>query len=547
MEQPQTATDVPRGKNIPQPSKTANDNSEGHSSQEKADCYKIDSFKRYSMYEFKVLLVRTAIKHPINDDEFGVPMGLYVLKDYLMTTGHNLAIDVWDERLELRKLESHEKKMTSKQNNSLYIAQLDKKQYDAVGISMCTSEVLPALEKFRIARMKNPNIVTFCGGIFTATNEECLLKTKEVDFVIPGIGTKPLGDLLVQLCHQKSTKGVINKEAIDIYGVAKKNSSFFPQTIWKCSQLPTMRLSMWKEIATLYENDLKEKVGIYTFRGCDNECLFCSVQRESKQTIFRKKAISIITEIEYLITRGCKYFSFKDENFLNGSDTRLDILTAVQDHKIEFKIRARYDNVSSHINSSNNSYLEKLKKLGVEEIQYGIETYDSCIRKSVEKNYHNAGENKEKFIEFIKRHADSGITANCSFILGLDGETTAYYDALINFIKKITEQNRKSKPPKIYINFLTPHPYNSRFIVADRYHYVTNNLNYFTHKFPVCYTGLRDVDRNTKMLNTYAEIVNITNSEKYNPLLGEEVKDLTEAFKSRKSEDLSGLNFEELI
>jgi len=151
---------------------------------------------------YKVLLVKTAIEHPIREEDFGVPMGLYVLKDYLNTTGHNLEIDVWDERLAFKGLSESERKK-QKQTNELFGKELEK-NYDAVGISMCTSEVIPALKKFQLAKANYPNIITFCGGIFTASNEKYLLETNKIDYVIPGIATKPLGDLLVKLYKYKT-------------------------------------------------------------------------------------------------------------------------------------------------------------------------------------------------------------------------------------------------------------------------------------------------------------------------------------------------------
>jgi len=91
------------------------------------DKYKFDFFETDKLPPYRVLLVKTAIEHPIKDDEdFGVPIGLYVLKDYLKTTGHNFEVDVWDERLELAKKShlSEEEKKALKQSNQLFTEQL---------------------------------------------------------------------------------------------------------------------------------------------------------------------------------------------------------------------------------------------------------------------------------------------------------------------------------------------------------------------------------------------------------------------------------------
>jgi radical SAM superfamily enzyme YgiQ (UPF0313 family) len=476
--------------------------------------------------KFNILLIKTAIEHPINDEDFGVPIGLYVLKDYLTTTGHNLEVDVWDERLELKQKPEEARKQL-KRDNTLFLKKINEKKYDAVGIGICTSEVLPALEKFHIIREKEPETITFCGGIFTTSNEKCLLETGWIDYVIPGIATKPLGDLLVRLYQQKKrTSGKIDIDAIDVYNVATKKNIHSFRSAWTCSQLPTMQLGMWSEIIRqYYGDDFKKKIGIYTARGCDRECLFCSVQKESKQTIFRRSDSCVIDEIKYLINKGYTYFSFKDEDFLEDEARMFNILNEVKKEKVQFKIRTRYDNLSALI-EKNKDFMIKLKNIGIDEIQYGIETFDKNIRETVRKNYYDADDEK-KLIDFIKQHADFDIVANCSFILGLDRENTVYYEKLIDFINKIYD-SKKSTKPKIYLNFLTPHPYNSQFSVGNHYTLVTNNLNYFTHRFPVCYAGDHDRQCNIKMLETHDKIAENTNSKAYNPPLEDD--ELYDAF-----------------
>jgi len=491
------------------------------------DSYMFNFFKTEELPPYKVLLVKTAIKHPINDEDFGVPIGLYVLKDYLKTTGHNLEVDIWDERLALKEC-PREKYEEPKQNNILFENEL-KKNYDAVGISMCTSEVPPAIEKFNIVRKKYPNIITFCGGIFTASNEKCLLDTGVIDYVIPGIATKPLGDLLVKLYNETKKEhdaGKINTtKNIDVYGVAHfKNRNDF-KSVWTCSQLPTMQLSAWTEIDKKYKKHLNEKIGIYTARGCDKGCLFCSVQRESKRTIFRKSEDCVINEIIFLTQMGYTYFSIKDEDFSLDDVRMKNILKEVSvlsDKKVQFKIRARYDNAQELIAKDKN-LLKELKNLGVDEIQYGIETFDKNIRDNVKKHYEDICgkdiDNKTAIVKFIKEHADNLIKANCSFILGLRGETISYYAELEQFFKEISTPHKDYL--KIYLNYLTPHPYNSEFSLKT-YRLINNDLNFFTHRYPVCYDNNMESPVRGKMLETHNEIAKIfqnTGGRDLNPVL----------------------------
>lgn len=471
-----------------------------------------DYLNDFDFISLKVLLVKTAINYPIKYDDFGVPLGLWVLKGYLSTTGLNLEVDIYDERLELQKCGNDVAKREKVISSFGDIIS----EYDVVGISLCTCEVPPAMEKFEIAKKQNK--VTFCGGIFTSSNEEYLLGTNLVDYVIPGVATTPLGNLLGKLCQEKK-QGTLGSHTIQVDGVASKEYLPHFGGAWTTSQLPAMRKAMWIEIVQRYGKFLNNRMDVYTARGCDKNCAFCSVQRESQQQVIRKPDDCVIDEIIYLKEQGFTYFSFKDEDFLSKPKRMISILEAVKGEGIKFKLRARYDAmVSSKIT------LDQLSKLGVDEIQYGIESPDIHIRKAINKGYQDNSE----LISFIRNHNQYGITANCSFILGISGEDVEYYDALLEFIKKIYDENSR---PKVYINFFTPHPFNSRF--SNRgYALITKDLNYFTHKFPVCFadtqSGVRKV--RSKMLRTYDEIVDYTDSSLYNPKTSVIPRELKQAF-----------------
>ena len=456
--------------------------------------------EHFDLCVLNVLLVKTAIDHPIKQDDFGVPLGLWMLKGYLSTTGLSINVDIYDERLELTKCgDSIVKRKAVLDGFSNII-----KNYDVIGVSMCSSEVIPALRKFKIA--KEAEKITFCGGIFTTSNEECLLKTGLIDYVVPGVGTIPLGNLLGRLLQEKK-QNTLGHHTIDERGVASSKYLYRFDSPWVPAQLPTMRQSMWPEILKRYSPYLQNRMDVYTARGCDKNCSFCSVQLESKQVVYRKEEMCVIEEIEYLKKAGINYFSFKDEDFLSMPDRMLRILRTVAGEKIKFKIRARYDEmVTSGIT------LNEMRDLGIDEIQYGIESPDIYIRRSVRKGF--VSSKKDDLVKFIRDHSECGITANCSFILGINGESVEYYKELYNFIKEIYSDSSK---PKIYINFLTPHPYNSRFPL-DNYSLVTDDLNYFTHKYPVCYSNDSTYGQRTRMLETYDRIVKYSNSETYNPL-----------------------------
>lgn len=438
----------------------------------------------------KVLLVKTAIDFPIKDYDFGVPLGLWLLKSYIQLQGISVEIEVFDERLLL------------KQNKSFSFEEtMD--GFDVVGVSICTCEVPAAIRKLIEAKKKGK--ITFVGGIFCSSNEKYLLSYKCIDYVIPGVSTIPLFNLLKELLKEKRRGSY---EIIShIYGVISKGN-VDNLKVWKPSQLPNIELNIWKEIVERYAPYLGGKIDIFTSRGCNQRCDFCSVQKECQQKTYQRDLESIEDEICYLYDQGFRYFSIKDEDFLlYGKDYLWGLLERCSSHLpgITFKLRARVDGmIKEQIN------LEALYKIGVREIQYGLESPEKEMLSKIKKGYKYG---KESLTNLIVATANNGIIANCSFILGIQGETIDYYNGLRQFFSSL---DVPSEMLKIYINFLTPHPYKNEFPKGD-YCLVTKDLKYFTHKNPVAYPkNMKRVVR-IEMLKTYKDIVEKFDISTFNP------------------------------
>ena len=389
---------------------------------------------------------------------------------------------------------------------------------------MCTCEVMPGLEKLQKA--KSMHKITFVGGIFTSSNEKYLLETNVVDYVIPSVGALPLKTLLEWIATRKSRKSAsyIDETTNDnIAGVATRNNinEFFIPTV---DHLPNMTNDIWVEIVDRYKDfmlnpiDKLYHIDVYSMRGCACACKFCSVQLECGRVPIPRNKKKVIDDINFLYNQGFRYFSLKDEDALSGGydspNGFKNFLQKIAKPDIKFKIRTRIDRLIDR-----QELLEELYKFGVEEIQYGIESSSFIILKSIEKGLSENTVSKVK--SFIKKHADIGIVANCSFILGLEGEDVEYYKQLSEFIKELYDYSKDKKCIKPYINFITPHPRNSEFPIDNKWDMITTDLNYFTHKFPVCIVKGSKLDVREKMLEMYEDIISYTDSKLYNPSLKE--------------------------
>lgn len=448
--------------------------------------------------KLKVLLVKTAIDFPIKNYDFGVPMGLWLLKSYVELQGINAKIEIYDERLELLR------------GNCIHFEDVIK-EYDVVGVSICTCEVPNAMKKLAVAKQQEK--ITFVGGIFCSSNERYLLASGSIDYVIPGVATLPFANLLRELIKGNKTG---NHELVNhIVGVITKQN-MDSLNVWRPTQLPYIELRVWKQVVERYGCYLGGKIDIFTTRGCNQRCNFCSVQKECQQKIFQRDTRSIIEEIEYLYSEGFRHFSIKDEDFaLFGEQHLIQVLEKCSSSltDITFKIRARADRMIRGKIS-----LENLRNIGVREIQYGLETPDQTLLSNIQKGYSYGS---DALRQLIVQTADCGITANCSFILGIRGESKEYYKSLLDFFSSVDVNEQLLK---IYVNFLTPHPYKNEFPKGE-YYLTTNDLMYFTHKNPVCYPHEMPRLVRVAMLETYDAIVQNYNMAQYNPQIDADIRE----------------------
>lgn len=464
-------------------------------------------FKRWK--KWKVLLVKCDIKYPTRGIDFGVPLGLWAIKNYITLSRPNIQVDIYDERL---------LSIANREKNFDTIIE----DYDVVGISMCTCEVPMAIEKFKIAHNKGK--ITVAGGIFTFSNEKYLINTKVIDYVIPGIGTVPWVRLLDALMVNQG-QGAKN-QIINVNNVFSKNN--LDTTAWVTDTMPGMELREWDEILKQYGPHLNKevftgskkssvpKIDIVTSRGCNQKCSFCSVRFETGSSVIGKLPSVIEEEIDYLYSKGVRYFSIKDENFfIHGANRVKEILQHCSQYRdIHFKIRMRLDDWYR----TDRIDLATLRAWGVDEVQYGVESPQSDILSLLQKGM---AFQRDAIVRLFKEHYENEIKVNASLILGCSElETNDYYENLKKFVMEIYNEDYLIP----YLNFYTPHPTNSTFL-SDKYTITTTDLNFYTHKVPVAFPkNMRQPER-SKMVDTYDEITRMTNSRAYNPPIPEDAKD----------------------
>lgn len=393
--------------------------------------------------------------------------------------------------------------------------------YDIVGASMCTCEVPCAIEKLMIAHNKEK--ITVAGGIFTYSNEKYLLNTNVIDYVIPGVGTVPwvrLLDALMANCDRKDP-------IVNVNNVFSKNN--MNTVVWLTDIMPGLELHEWDEVLEQYGSYINKKViinsqeysvpkiDLVTSRGCNKNCNFCSVRFETGSSVIKRESANIEEEIDYLYSKGVRYFSIKDEDFfIHGINRVKNIMNHCKEYNdIKFKIRMRLDAWTQFKDQFD---METLRNWGIDEIQYGVESPQSDILRILQKGM---SIEKKGVTSLFQEHYNNEIKVNASFILGCtELEDSEYYNNLQLFFEEI--YNKDFLIP--YLNFYTPHPTHS-VVGNDKYTIITNDYNYYTHKIPVAYPKNMHQPEREKMIDTYEKITASTNSREFNPPIPEKAKD----------------------
>lgn len=156
-------------------------------------------------------------------------------------------------------------------------------------------------------------------------------------------------------------------------------------------------------------------------RGCPYNCSFCF--KVSDKFRFRS-AENVMEEFEELARRGVKSIHIQDDAFTANKNRCIKIAKELIDSKMKFelKIRSRVNNIDSEL-------LFLLKKAGVRQIIYGIESGSQIILDSMNKK--TTVEMNRKAIQLTK---ESGIGCYAEIMIGMPGENKYTIDETIAFL-----------------------------------------------------------------------------------------------------------------
>jgi radical SAM superfamily enzyme YgiQ (UPF0313 family) len=272
----------------------------------------------------------------------------------------------------------------------------------------------------RIRKMYNaPAII---GGPHMELYPKETLSYDCIDYGVIGDGWETLPELLNALNNKKplsDIKGLCFRKDGEVITTEKR-----PKTVG-LESVPFPARDLLPN--DKYDTVLSKKCPITTMitaLGCPFRCTYCCTD-----TVIRSRSAKhIVSEIEECINRyGIKEIVFYDETFTIDKARIFQVLDLIEEKKLSFlwSIRTRADCVTKEM-------IDRMAKLGCIRINYGIESADESILKSIKRNIPLS-----VIKNAVRWSREAGITVFGFFMIGLPDETKQTVEKTINLMLEL--------------------------------------------------------------------------------------------------------------
>jgi anaerobic magnesium-protoporphyrin IX monomethyl ester cyclase len=290
---------------------------------------------------------------------------------------------------------------------------------DLVGFSLMTPQLIPALQTSVRLKAARPDLaIVFGGAHVDSTHEDVFSMADCFDFAIYGEGEFALLEAIQRMDRPGSTNladrlaGVGNVIFRDGDRVIRNPSRPF---LAHLDELPSVDYDM----VDIRKYVIPTMAGKYVIsmmlsRGCPFKCTFCDAPITMGKKLRFWSMDRIIRDIRDLVEKyDCHNFVFKDSTFTANKKWADQFCDAVLDSKLDIKWRC-----NTRVNLVPPPLLEKMKRAGCYVINFGVESGDPKILKTIEK------ETKiEDVYDAHRRCRTLGIRTYATFLIGNPGET----------------------------------------------------------------------------------------------------------------------------
>lgn len=225
----------------------------------------------------------------------------------------------------------------------------------------------------------------------------------------------------------------------------------------------------------------ENRLPMFSSVGCPNKCNFCNVQSKKAQY---KDPVTVVDEIQYLLSLGSKSVHVLDDNFNVNSRHLEGIIFELERRSLNSEWSGRGQT------KMNLDLASRLSATGFKRINVGIEAIDDSVLKFLNKN-----ENVADVYKFCDKMNKNGIDILSYFILGTPVETDQYLKELPNKIEELGIKHA-------FLNMLFPEPNTPYYesLLKDGYYprdlweeFMFNPSPYFEIPYPYGETKKKEI------------------------------------------------------
>lgn len=359
------------------------------------------------MISLKILLINPPYLSIYGPDRVAVnshfPLGLGYLAANLIRCGFEVSIlDPEAEGLSRKKFEER------------VIAE----KADLVGLTATTPTFLSALDIGRAVKGLFPSTPIIIGGPQASVMPEFILEhySDIFDYVAIGEGEKTLLELCCMLDGGTGDAASIPGLAFLKDGRPIRTARRHP--IEKLDEIPLPAREL-VDMSRYYEPNDFNNLGLrsatmFTSRACPFDCIFCASQGIWGRRLRLHSPERVVNEVKLLRKKyGVQHVLFKDDTFTLNRGRVVEICNRLKRENIDMKFSclARVDTVDREL-------LKLMKMVGFYHVCYGVETGDDGLMKTLKK-----GITLDQAREAMKITNELGFKSNCTFMIGIPGET----------------------------------------------------------------------------------------------------------------------------
>lgn len=287
------------------------------------------------------------------------PLGVLYVATYLKLNS-NFEVKILDAELE---------KMTEEEIKQA----IEKFQPTIVGLSVVSFKLFPIFKTLKIIKEVSPAAHICLGGPHLKIYPKETLEYPEVDSIVIGDGEIPFLKICQNLFEKKPLEeiaGCYTKNNIPTDGLFKKFET--PDL----NQLPAPDLTLldYKKYRSFLTNEII--MTTVTSRGCPYNCIFCQLDQKVRLVSIKK----VVDEIETFLKFGIREIEFYDETFNISVQRVIEFAEEIKKRGLKFNWSFR-----GRVNTVNEEMLQKIKEVGCQRIQYGVEAGCDETLKTIKK------------------------------------------------------------------------------------------------------------------------------------------------------------------